>query len=282
MSRVAIRWSDQDRYLGPFTYARDRKWRPITMMLGSGDGDEHPYCRLRLSAFGHTLITRLPGLIQPHRVKVCPNWDAETVKRLGRDWYYDATEREYGFTYSEGHLSFHFGRQTHDSGTEQQWGCFLPWTQWRFVRRSFYDLNGAHFWTDPGRPKTKLKREAFATMMGPRWEMAHKMADACPARTFSFYDFDGEDLTAATRIEEREWRFGEGLFKWLSWFAKPKVRRSLKIDFSNETGRRKGSYKGGTMGSGIDMLPDELHAAAFARYCAEHQMTMVTAEKEPA
>jgi hypothetical protein len=51
----------------------------------------------------------------------------------------------------------------------------------------------------------------------------------------------------------------------------------LDIRFSEETGRRKGSWKGGTLGHGIDMLPGELHEAAFRRYCATHEMEFVGA-----
>lgn len=32
-------------------------------------------------------------------------------------------------------------------------------------------------------------------------------------------------------------------------------------------GPEKGSWKGGTIGHSIEMLPDELHEAAFRRYC---------------
>jgi hypothetical protein len=36
----------------------------------------------------------------------------------------------------------------------------------------------------------------------------------------------------------------------------------------------KGSWKGGTVGHSIAMLPGELHGAAFARYCEQHEMTL--------
>src|SRR3546814_14519349 len=75
---------------------------------------------------------------------------------MGRDWYWDISRREYGFTLSDGHLSVPLGRQTMDSSTEQRWGCFLPWTQWRHVRRSFYGLHGEHVATLPSTGKSYL------------------------------------------------------------------------------------------------------------------------------
>ena len=271
------RWSDNDRHFGPLTYARDQRgYRPLALVLGSGDGDEDPGCRLRVSGFGHTVIVALPAIIKPWRRKVvAKSWDAAAVERMGRDWYWDVHEREYGGSYSEGLLQVFLGRQTHDSSTTQSWSKLLPWTQWRFVRCSLYGLQGEYFWTEP----------QGANQLGSKnWDAVQAAQDACPSLTFSFADYDGEHLTARTRIEEREWRFGQGWFKWLSAFRKPMVRRSLDIAFSGETGRRKGSWKGGTLGHGIEMLPGELHEAAFRRYCAEHEMTFpgaVKAESAP-
>lgn len=265
MTRNRIRWSDNDHYFGPFTYARAQdRYRPLALVLGSGDGDDYPGCRLRLSGFGHTLILALPAVIKPWRREVvAQSWDAATTARMGRNWYWDTHEREYGFSYSDGFLQVFLGRQTHDSDTTQSWSKHLPWTQWRHVRRSLYGLQGEHFWTEPKRAK------------GQPWDYdaIHAAEESCPSRSFIFTDFDGEQLTARTRIEEREWRFGEGWFKWLSIFRRPMVRRSLDIQFSGETGKRKGSWKGGTIGHSINMLPGELHDDAFIRHCVKEGLT---------
>lgn len=261
------RWSDNDRNFGPFTYSRDRKgYRPLALILRSGN-DEYPGASLRFSAFGHTLISSVPRwVVKPHVERVTARyWDAEMIEHVGRDWYEEIEPREYGFTCSDGYLSVAFGRVTHDSSTEQRWGCFLPWTQWRHVRRSLYGLDGEHFWTEPARPKDRL----------PDWDANKAAEDACPVVAVEFLDFDGEPLTARLRIEEREWRFGTGKFKWLSVFRRPKIQRSLSIEFSGETGSRKGSWKGGTIGTSITMVPGELHDAAFRRYCGENRMTFV-------
>jgi hypothetical protein len=259
----AYRWSDNDRYFGPFTYARERGiYRPLAVVLGSGDDDEDARCRLRISGFGHTFITAMPPIVRPWRRKVAANWDKATLERLGRDWYYDTHSREYGFSYSEGFLQVFLGRQTHDSTTTQSWSKFMPWTQWRHVRHSLYGLDGSHFADMPE-----------SRRMMDTWDWRKALEDACPRMVFPFTDFDGEQIDATTRIEEREWRFGTGWWKWLSWFRRPKVSRSLDILFSKETGQRKGSWKGGTVGHSIEMLPGELHEAAFRRYCAEHDMT---------
>jgi hypothetical protein len=250
----ASRWSDNDHYLGPFTFAWSDSYRTFAVCLRSSD-DEDRAATFRISIARFSFLSVVPKwMIRPERKKVYPQWDQATVERLGRDWYWDITPREYSIGVFDGHLSVSYGRVTHDSSTEQRWGCFLPWTQWRFIRHSFYDSIGNHFWTVPN---------------GASWDERREMEAKCPTLKFSFRDHDGEELTATTKIEEREWHFGEGWFKWLSWFRKPMIRRVLDLEFSGETGPEKGSWKGGTIGTSINMLPGELHESAFRRYCDE-------------
>lgn len=251
----ASRWSDNERRFGPFLVSRAGSFKQTAFILSSGD-DEDAGCHLRISLRGHTLIISLPPIIKPSQTWV----DLSKMEWASGPGYWDVHEREYGVSVSDGHFEVNYGRCSHNSTTEQRWGCFLPWTQWRHVRHSMYGLHGEHYWTE-----TK-----------PRdFDAWHKAKDECPSVTFAFKDFDGEDIDAKTIIEEREWRFGEGKFKWLSLFRRAEVKRSLDIQFSKETGERKGSWKGGTLGHSIEMLPGELHEAAFRRYCNEHDMTFV-------
>jgi len=271
-SYQAVRWGDNDRRWWRFTYSPPGNYNPWAVVLkSSGDSEDWQTCTLRISAFSRTLIITLPDLIKPERKKIIPGWDWQTIERLGRDWYWDITTREFGFSYSDGFLQVFFGRVTHDSSTEQNWCKHLPWTQWRHVRHSFYDLTGAHVYDESQDPIGKLGTEEWHD----RWNARQAREDAVPTMKFAFRDFDGEALTATTKIEEREWLFGVGWFKWLSLFRRSKIHRSLDIRFSGETGKRKGSWKGGTIGHSIEMLPDELHESAFRRYCSEHEMTFM-------
>lgn len=259
------RWSDNDRNFGPFTYSRDKHYRPIALVIQSGD-DEYPGAQFRISAFGHTFIVALPSwALRPYKRKVQARWSADDIERIGRDWYWQIDRRQFGFSYSAGHLSLYFGRQSDDRETERHKGFFLPWTQWRHVRHSFYGLDGEHIAT---LPKGKSYRDDPGL-----WDREQTISEAAPTWSFVFRDFDGEEITAITKIEEREWRFGTGWFKWLSLFRSPKINRSLDLRFSAEVGKRKGSWKGGTIGHSIDMQAGELHEAAFRRYCVQNGLT---------
>jgi len=268
MSRPKRRWSDNDRHFGPFTLALG-DYRQFSIMLDSGH-DEYPGCCLRLRAFGATLIIELPAIIKPWREKIIAGWDAATVERLRRNWYWNEYAREYGFALIEGEVHLRYGRQTNDSSTDQGEVWFLPWMQWRHVRHTLYGLDGFFVW---------------AELEGMPWEQRHERTYLCPSLSFEFDDYDGERITARTKIEEREWLFGTGWFRWLSLFRRAKAIRSLDIRFSSEVGKRKGSWKGGTIGHSIEMRSGELHESAFQRYCCEHDMAFVGApdhdEQEP-
>ena len=232
-----------------------RHWYAITLSSGC---DEWPGCKLVLIGFGRYITIRLPRLFWPYREKVSArSWDAATVARLGRDWYWQVDERSFGWSCMDSHFSIDYGRQTHDSTTNKTWGFFLPWNEWRHVRHQFYGLTG-----EPC--SVNVDRLAY--------EDLKPIKAAVPTVAFAFDDYDGERITATTLIEESEWLRGTKWCKWLSWFVAPKVARSLDIAFSAEVGPRKGSWKGGTVGHGIEMLPSELHEAAFRRYCETHKL----------
>lgn len=275
MSRtIACRWGDNDRYFGPLTFAWDKGYSSLGAMLCSG-GDEERSASFRVHAGPLTMLLALPTwAVPPQRTKVYPKWDAETINRLGRDWYYDVARREFGFSFSgtgtvgeSTALHVRFGRQTMDSSTEKSKCYFLPWTEWRHVRHSLYGLDGSLFAHLP----------ANARWGSPARDEEERLTEACPTAVFAFRDYDGEALTVTTKIEERQWLRGTKGFRWLSLFAKPIIRRSLDLRFSGETGRRKGSWKGGTLGHGIDMRLGELHESAFRRYCTEHDMEFIAA-----
>jgi len=251
------RYSGNDFHLWPFTLSHTRH-RNFGAVLASGAReDQRGGCHIRFH-FGHwTLICELPPIVPDYVVKhQAKTWDADTIARLGRDWYEERFPREYGFTFFEGNLHTYFGPQTHDSRTTKSKVFFLPWRNRRLIRHSLYDREGEHFHTEFDRTRSS-------------WVASTAVRDACPKARFEFEDFDGQRIVATTHIEEREWRRGTGICSWLSWLRGPEIERSLVIEFSAEVGPEKGSWKGGMVGHSMKMLPGELHEAAFKRYCEQ-------------
>jgi hypothetical protein len=221
-------------------------------MLESGD-EEYPGCVLHLGAFGWRLTCNMPPLIKPDILQV-----------RGQYNYDELIERRYGLYLFDNHFNVCYGRGDANFnrdilGEEQRWSCFLPWNEWRHVRHSLYDVAGAHFYSD----------------FSNNYDAFREKEAEVPKVIFRFKDFDGEEIEATTHVEEREWLRGEGWFKWLSFFCRRKVSRSLCITFNKETGRRKGSWKGGTIGHSIESVQGEPHETAFRRYCDNHDMEFV-------
>jgi len=65
--------------------------------------------------------------------------------------------------------------------------------------------------------------------------------------------YDGSVVPCVFWVEEMEWRR-----KWFKWSKKfSKVKRYIEIEFFGEVGKDKGSWKGGCVGCGYDLLPGE-------------------------
>lgn len=230
--------TNNDRNFGPFTVG---EWHSsFSAYLDSGD-EEDDFSSFLVAGFGWAVRVKLP-----FRFPVPFGKYREHSRRYG------ASLCDMGNGYD--FFLLYYGPQTHDSSSTECWSAHIPWKQWRYVRTSFYAPNGDHFYTEP---------------RGADFREYSDKKDQCPKTEFLFEDYDGESIVATCMIEEREWLKGTGWFKWLSRVYPPKIRRSLDIRFSSEVGPEKGSWKGGTLGHGIDMLPDETPESAFRRYCAK-------------
>jgi hypothetical protein len=236
--------------------------------LSSGDGDEYAGCRLIISG-GHKYITiNLPQLISPKREKVYPtSWDAATVARLGRSWYYNYTEREYGFTIFEHHVSILYGLQADDSSIDQRKGFFIPWLERRCTQHICYLINGT------------VLDQSHQSFKDGSYEKNRNIIESARKIRYQFKDFDGELIEVDCYVEKYEWKQGTGRFKWVDVFCKPITKWYVNLEFSSGMGRRKGSWKGGTLGHAceIDVANDETIIEAFKQYCSNNELTFVGA-----
>jgi len=255
------RFSDDDYIFGPLTVAKVN-YKAFSLALSSANEDaEDKYCSLTGYAFGYGFRLNLPHIVKPFKVKVkADSWDEATIARLGRDWYYNYYTREYGFSIHEGHFSIRYGVQN-DNGygskvPRRYWGCFLPWTQWRFVRHSLYNDKGEIFCH-------------YLNKLDKKITDVYELKGKCPAVHFLIEDYDGDLIVAKTILEEREWHKGEGWFKWLSFFVKPMINTVLDIEYSHQVGRGKHSWKGGLMGHSISIKHIDNREEVFRNYCNE-------------
>jgi hypothetical protein len=238
----------------------------LGIRLSSGDGEEYPGCKLIISG-GHKYITiNLPQLISPKREKVYPtSWDAATVARLGRNWYYNYTEREYGIYMIDNYVSILYGLQAHDSSIDQQWGYFLPWLERRCTQHICYLIDGT------------VLDQSHQSFKDGSYEKNRNIIESARKIRYQFKDFDGEVIEVDCYVEKYEWKQGTGRFKWVDFFYEPVTKWYVDLEFSSEVGRRKGSWKDGTLGHAceIDEANGETIIEAFKQYCEQNELTFI-------
>ena len=215
----------------------------ITISSGGEEDPHRNYLRIGDNLF------RFPAIIKPKKYAMKSKWgDVEYIAR-----------REYGFSIFQELLTIMYGPQPEYFGQISNDHCkhvIIPWKYWEFTYHRLFDLNHNEFHTEYG---THTDRES-------------KVYHNLPKVKFHVRDYDGENVIATCYIEERRWDRGKGWFKWLKWFYKPQIQRVLDIEFDKETGSRKGSWKGGTIGTSISILPNETPLSAMIRYCIKHNM----------
>jgi hypothetical protein len=143
---------------------------------------------------------------------------------------YEREWQHWGFTCCEDSVHIHWNEWTKV--------CWLPWLNKVFQRHEVRRAGGS--WTpfvgSWERDKVPDGREEFTLPY-----------------TYHLRSGEVQDRTATVFVERRAWR--PKWFTWTSMFEKS--RQTIDVRFSDEIGERTGSWKGGCVGCGWDMLPKE-------------------------
>lgn len=259
-----------NKHWGPFTYSLSNSFQPVGLAIFSGDsennGQDKSHARLHLGK--HTIILELGELLRPDRKKIFPSYWTEADKlRMGRDWYFQYTKREYSILVDKTSIWIKYGAAPMGYSSENKSKhYFLPWTQSRHICRRIYDKHN-----------TKVVAEVAddasdtATYMD-RFSSAEAVAEK-ETVGFLVEDYDGKQSRIKAHVEEDVWERGEGWFKWLSLFVKTRIKRRLRFKSEYELGCEKGSYKGGYMGWSIDIQENESPEQALKAWCLKQQGT---------
>lgn len=124
---------------------------------------------------------------------------------------------------------------------------------WQWNSYKSYDFPWAYTWV---RTSVMLKDKSWEhETTGDRKDFYElKEQDKQYLINYNFTDkYDGKVIPTKVYIEEREWR--QHWLRKTSFFAK--IIRVIEVNFSEEVGKRKGSWKGGTVGCGYHMKKGE-------------------------
>ena len=218
----------------------------------------------------------------------------DLINKYSYDKY---STRRYGFTKFEDTFHIAYGADSNSSIESKVKVFDIPWMQWKFKRRSYlYQTSYNRAVGEGARGEviynTILEYGRLDEAPGYLYKLRRKSADKytfsdheivsnLPTTDFEFLDYDAEVITAKCRIEEIEWTKGITWCFWLKYFVPNLVRTSVNLEFSKEVGKGKGSWKGGTLGTSIDLLNyEEPIEDAFKRYCEKHKLTFVSKIKK--
>jgi hypothetical protein len=130
----------------------------------------------------------------------------------------------------------------------------------------FGDKLWLRFGKDTGRSRDP--RRYIALSMPWEWRhREHEVLGEPEAHPYRYTLRDGEvqERVAIVKPERRLWT--------RPWLPHRMEKRSISIDFSDEVGEQSGSWKGGVLGCGFDMLPGERPAETLRRMELERRFT---------
>lgn len=264
-------------------YYKGQRDSVLGITLNSGDQGDYPGNKLVLQIWKYSAWIKLPNIIKPWAeqhtfTRLSPEAEAERIAQHGHLHYYEYHSRQFGFHLQTHGVHTNFGPSTWDSRTTKSRYFSFPWREFDMVSYSFRDANGVeHIEKGKGVQLDYKAKEAIK--------------DAMPRYVFLLQDYDGEEIRAYCYMEKRVYRVGTGWVK--KYFGALRPTRTfvqLEISFDGETGPEKGSWKGGTTGTGSRAEKGDKHDAKFLieKYCAgthrakgsHYRMTLVRREPD--
>ena len=164
-------------------------------------------------------------------------------------------EKKYGFyLYKNGGLFDSFWYYVNKNGKSSAKCIMMPWAL-EFYRHSILLRDGS-WWTMLEKDRRKAVKAGIDTYQDRRYyldnddEEIHKIS-----RPFRYVTKGGEvqETKATAFMEEREWRP-----RWMQWTKLLNhVETCLDIQFADQMGNQRGTWKGGVLGCGCEVTREE-------------------------
>lgn len=189
------------------------------------------------------------------RINICLFFfHLEIIFPFRNKWTDECDAPRWGIAIHNNTLWIYTGGEGNMKGGSQWWTWHIPFFTKEWVRTSILLKDGTWEHETTGNKKDFYKDE---------WK--NKQA----SWQYNYTDkSDGEIIPTIIYVDEREWRP-----KWLKWtnlFSE--IRRTIDVHFSKECGERKRSWKGGTLGCGYNMFPNEHPLACLKRMEIERKL----------
>lgn len=232
-------WSKNQKSWGPFIVSRSFNENSVFRLL-LDSGDEKDDCHLIITLFSVTLVISLPNFLLRR-------------KHYTLDGIEDHYQREYGFTFDSEIFILRYGVQTDSSATTKAITKLIPWND---KRLKFCRL---------------IKRDGTVHVEGTTFNVIRNEEYLKEvAVEFPIIDeYDSTRLHVKAYLYETVYAHGTGNFKWLSWFIPDRIVRRLNVEFSEEFGTGKSTWKGGILEASGPADKNETLDDALDRYIEE-------------
>ena len=157
----------------------------------------------------------------------------------------DCESAAWGINYHGNILWIYIGGGGNFEGGRKWKTIYMPWDR-KWVRTSTLLKNKEWFHETKSNRVKWEDTEEYGTqnwLDKNQWQETHEYTD----------NYDGKVVNATISVKEREWR-PRG-WQFTNLFAK--VVRDIEVEFDEEVGKEKGSWKGGVLGCGQTLLPNE-------------------------
>jgi len=244
-------------------YYKGQRDSVIGITLDSGDSGDYPGNKLMIQIWKYSVWIKIPPIIKPWAQKhtfttLSPEATAQRLEKFGHLDYFEYHARKFGFHMQTHGLHTSFGPSTWDSQTTKSRYFSFPWREYDLVLNAICDAAGVeHIEKDKDVRLDYKEKEAIK--------------DTMPRYVFLLRDYDGQEIRAYCHMEKRVYRIGTGwVKKYLGALRPTRTFIELDIAFDGETGPEKGSWKGGTIGTGSRAEKgDKLDAQyLIEKYCA--------------
>ncbi|MGY2258174.1 hypothetical protein [Pseudomonas sp. SDO55104_S430] len=264
-------------------YYKGQRDTVLGITLTSGDKGDYPGNKLVIQIWKFSAWIKIPNIIKPWAeqhtfTSLSPEAEAKRIAEYGHLHYYEYHSRKFGFHLTTHGIHTNFGPSTWDSRTTKSRYNSFPWREFDMVFHAICDASGVEH---------VEKGQGVSLDFKERWAIK----DTMPRYVFLLRDYDGQEIRAYCYMEKRVYRIGTGWVK--KYFGALRPARTfveLDISFDGETGPEKGSWKGGTIGTGIKAERGDKHDAQYLieKYCggthrakgANYQMTLVRREPD--
>lgn len=195
-----------------------------------------------IGMFGNSLSIKLPMWIKPFKV----DRDNKESLTLGAC---------YGIRYSGSNVVLYYGVQNefdHSGVKEKRKNFFLPWKQLRTTKLQLFTMDDELYYDH------SIARNNFNDYI--------EKEKTVPKLLTLANDNDGELIAVTSYVELHEYKRGRDGFEWLGYIYPTLSTKALFLKFDKEVGTQKGSWKGGTTGVKIELLPNEKPKEALERF----------------